>query len=453
MQQGQYGEARDLFSQAVKRDPSSAEAYFLLGTVEFHLKEFRSAESALRSALQRDPKSLDIRYNLGVLLLEQKRPLEAVTYFDQASRVPQAAPEVFTNLIRAYLDSGNLKSALRASAAVPAAVRDSAAFQLAVGSSFLAHDRNRQAIDSLRKANALFSGPKGEILLPLADACLRVAELACAEDALARTDGQARESATFHLLQGKAALLTNQRDRAISELEWAHQREPQNIEYSLTLARCYQKYGEQRKAITVLDAAARIAPEDAEIPLAIGVSYFIGDKFEEAEEFAEQALKLEPSFDRALFVYGLASLGQSKFEKAAQLFEQAARGNPSNPYYACFRGMTLLLLNEDAKAASSFRRAIALKPDYALAHYQLGRMFVRSRNYGQARTELSSAVSLQPELTEAYYQLGLVYRRTGETERAAEALKQFHERKGAEESDRQQVLRQVGNQAQQAMLR
>ncbi len=453
MEQGKYREARDLFSQAVESDPSSAQAFFLLGTVEVRMKEFRSAESALRSALQRDPKSLDIRYNLGVLLLEQKRSTEAVTYLEQVSRDSHAGPEVYVNLIRAYLDSRNPEGALQAHGAAPAAIRDSAAFQLAVGLSFLSHDMNRQAIDSLRKADRLFSGSKDEILLPLAEACLRAAEVACAEDALARTDQETQNSAAFHFLQGKTALVANQRERAIDELRRARRQEPQNLDYALTLARCYQKYGDQQAALSLLDTATQIAPHSARIPFAIGVSYFIEDKFEAAEVFAEQALKLEPSFDRALFLYGLACLGQSKFETAVQAFEQAASRDPSNPYYECFRGMTLLLLSEDAKAASSFRRAVSLKPDYALAHYQLGRVFVRSKNYVEASGELSRAVSLEPEMTEAYYQLALVYQRTGDRERAAQAFKQFHDRKGAEESDRQQVLREVVTQARQAMLR
>jgi Flp pilus assembly protein TadD len=70
---------------------------------EFGLRDLEAAEKDLRHALKLNPGSARALYNLGVLLLEQKRAAEAVYYLERARDTGSDAPELSINLVRAYL--------------------------------------------------------------------------------------------------------------------------------------------------------------------------------------------------------------------------------------------------------------------------------------------------------------------------------------------------------------
>jgi tetratricopeptide (TPR) repeat protein len=61
-----------------------------LGLALFHLGRYREAEDALRFALSLDPQLQAAYYNLGLVLIAQKRPDEAKAFF---RRTQQIAPE------------------------------------------------------------------------------------------------------------------------------------------------------------------------------------------------------------------------------------------------------------------------------------------------------------------------------------------------------------------------
>ena len=442
MQRGQYEEAQRELLRATREAPESAEAFFLLGTAETQLHHAAEAEAAFRRSLTLKPKSPDTLYNLGVVLLDEKRPREAIRYFEQAAALGHARPELSVNLIRARLDSGDPKDALKAAGEARKIFRNSPAFHLALGKVFLAHGMGAEAVQSLKQADAL-AQDQPEILFPLADACLRLADAPCVKNALEHVPGNARNSAEFHFLDGRAAFLANRKDDALREMETAVRREPRNVAYLLTLARYCQKYGDQKRAVDLFEQAARIDPELPDIPYGIAVSYFIGDDFDAAADYSSRALKLDATFDRAVFLLGISRFAKSNLADAERLLSRAIELRPDNAFYACFHGMILISTGKLPEAALEFHRAIQLQSSYALPHYQLGRVLVRTKNYTEARLELERAISLDPDLPEAYYQLGLVYTRLGEREKAARMLAVFKKYRTGERSERTEVLQQA----------
>ncbi len=442
LQQGQYEEAQRELLRVTQEAPKFAEAFFLLGTAETQLHHAAKAEAAFRRSLALKPESPDTLYNLGVVLLDEKRPREAIPYFEQAAALEHARPELSVNLIRARLDSGDPKTALKIAEGARETFRNSPAFHLALGKVFLAHDMAAEAVRPLKRADAL-AQDQPEILLPLADACLRLADAPCVRKALDQVPGNARNSAEFHFLEGRAAFLANHKDDALREMETAVRQEPRNVAYLLTLARYCQKYGDQKRAVDLFEQAARIAPELPDIPYGIAVSYFIGDDFDAAADYSSRALKLDATFDRAVFLLGISRFAKSNLTDAERLLSRAIELRPDNAFYACFHGMVLVSAGKMPDAALEFHRAIQLQSSYALPHYQLGRVLVRAKKYREAQTELERAISLDPNLPEAYYQLGLVYTRLGESEKAARMLAVFKKYRTEERSERTEVLQQA----------
>ena len=442
MQRGQYEEARRELLRVTREAPKSAEAFFLLGTAETQLHHTAEAEAAFRRSLALNGKSPGTLYNLGVVLLDEKRPHEAIPYFEQAAALGHARPELSVNLIRARLDAGDAKTALKLAESARETFRHLPAFHLALGKVFLAHDMTAQAVQSFKQADTLARGQPA-ILFPLADACLRLPDAPCVKNSLDQVADDARNSAEFHFLEGRAAFLTGHKDDALREIGIAVRQDPHNVAYLLTLARYCQKYGDQKRAVDLFEQAARVAPNLPDIPYGIAVSYFIGDDFDAAADYASRALKLDPTFDRAVFLLGISRFAKNDLADAEQLLSRAITLRPDNAFYACFHGMILISAGKTPEAVLEFRRAIQLQGSYGLPHYQLGRVMVRTKQYTEARLELERAISLDPDLPEAYYQLGLVYTRLGESEKAARMLAVFKKYRSEERSERTEVLQQA----------
>ena len=85
LQQKRYEEARRELESAAMQHADSAEAFFYLGMAELHLGDRLAAEASLRRSLELDPRAVNTLYNLGVLLLDDKKPSQAIPYLEQAN--------------------------------------------------------------------------------------------------------------------------------------------------------------------------------------------------------------------------------------------------------------------------------------------------------------------------------------------------------------------------------
>src|SRR5262249_22785691 len=78
---------------AVELDPDCAPAQTALGRVLLATGDTAAAEAALRRAAELDPAALAARIELITLLVEQERPLEGVSYAEQAVETAPWAEE------------------------------------------------------------------------------------------------------------------------------------------------------------------------------------------------------------------------------------------------------------------------------------------------------------------------------------------------------------------------
>jgi protein O-GlcNAc transferase len=442
LRSGEFKAARAELLSITKSAPGRPEGFLLLGTAEAQLHNLKAAEAAFRQAVALNPKMSDSRYNLGVVLLQERRPREAVKEFEEAQRIGPSRPELSVNLVRAHLEAGDRDRAVRTAESARRMFSDQPSFDLALGKSFLEQGVFSQALESLKKADALAPG-QPDILFPLADACIRLRQLPAARSALQGIPAEYRTAAEFHYLEGRAAFLANDKAGAIGGLQAALQQDPRNIEYLLTLARYSQKFGDQKTAAVLFSRAEQIAPQLPEVYYGLAVSYFIADDFDAAANYSGQALKLDPKFGRAVFLLAISRFARGNLPVAEQLIGQAIAISPSNAFFHCFLGMVKLSGDKLDEAASDFREAERLDPTYALPRYQLGRVLVRTQRFPEARVELERAISLDPDLPEAYYQLSRVYEHLGEREKANQMLTAFKKFRAEEQSERTRILNEV----------
>ncbi len=112
LRQKNFPEARQCFQRVTELQPSYAEGFFYLAISALHTGDRPAAETAFREAVKLNPAAVSALYNLGVLLLDERKPAEAADYLERARQVDPNNQELTVNLIRAELESREEKRAL-----------------------------------------------------------------------------------------------------------------------------------------------------------------------------------------------------------------------------------------------------------------------------------------------------------------------------------------------------
>jgi len=103
---GRHAEAAAAFEAATGRDPTNAVYLANLGNARRAQADLAGAAEAFRRALDRDPSLPDAANGLGVVLIQQGRPADAVSWLEQAAR-DAGFVEAQLNLGIALQQSGN----------------------------------------------------------------------------------------------------------------------------------------------------------------------------------------------------------------------------------------------------------------------------------------------------------------------------------------------------------
>ena len=112
---GQYVQAKPYFEASVSVNPKEAPPLSALGTVRYHLGDYRGAVEVLTRAVQLDPKSWKSEWVLAASYLQEKSYAEARDHAQQALKIDaQKAGEVKLLLGRAEAELGHREAAIAA---------------------------------------------------------------------------------------------------------------------------------------------------------------------------------------------------------------------------------------------------------------------------------------------------------------------------------------------------
>jgi arylsulfatase A-like enzyme/Tfp pilus assembly protein PilF len=108
---GRHDEAVRAFEHATREDPTNGVYFANLGNARRALGQLDGAAAAFKQAIDRAPDLGDAANGLGVVLVQQQRPAEAVPWLERAARDP-AFVEAQLNLGIALQESGNRQGAV-----------------------------------------------------------------------------------------------------------------------------------------------------------------------------------------------------------------------------------------------------------------------------------------------------------------------------------------------------
>src|SRR5260370_1621992 len=269
-----FDHAIDAFQQALKLAPDATKIHNNLGNLYVAQKKFDLAEKEFTKVLSVAPSNRDANYNLGLLLMAKGAPVAAIQRFQ---RVRPLTSEPRFNLVRAYLEAGKTPEALQTAREPSAAHKRDVQLHFTLGVVLATAKQYKLAQLELEQANAL-QPAAFEILHNLGTTYLRGHAYAPAALTLTRPLTLKPDSAeTLYLL----AQVYSEQSRPVDALDLlvhAHKVAPQNTDVIFLMARVSMTQNYFEDAIPLLEAGLKIAPHRVDLQTPLRETDFLSGK-------------------------------------------------------------------------------------------------------------------------------------------------------------------------------
>jgi tetratricopeptide (TPR) repeat protein len=458
------------------------ETFVLIGRTYRDYQYFAQARTALRRALQMNPRVRRAHYYLGTAALMEEgvvRLDEAIGEFRQELALAPDDQTTTLRLAMALVEARRYQEALPLLQRVVQVSSGAAEAWVFLGRCQLGLDRPADAIISFRRARDLMRAKDAdpERLRSLhyqLGTALRNAgaggeadqEFAEAQRLSVRRAETDRERLTQYMadaldapdrvelfplaLRGFEALGAAERSAAASRVR-------------ATIARAYLNLGVMHaqagrfvRAASLFESSAEIEPRFPQVQYSLGVAYFNAQRYDKAipalrharEEQPERTditrmlalaslnaddyalavdlLRDDPQLhaDPALqYAYGLALVRSDRADEAERMFSRVLAQNPNVPELNVLLGQAHAAQGDFDAAIASLRRAIELKPQVADANAALGEIYLRQGNLASAREALAAELAAHPGNVKARQTLATVLELTGESDAALQELR------------------------------
>lgn len=334
----------------------------------------KEADAEIASALEADPKGLDVR-------------LAAADAANQRGDTATA---------RRHLD------------AIPADARDDLRVKLAEGMVELSEHHPDQAIQSWRSGLLQTGGNSADLTWRLAQVLIDLGRVAEAEpllDQYRRLVGGDEPNAFYRYLHGFALFKKDHADQAIAELEAIRYKVPKSLEPHLdyVLGQCYERMGDTLKALDAYRQATKAAPQWSPPWVAIA-SLQASERLGDAYRSLEQGLAANPN-DPRLLVNSALILWRQQMQLPAKdrswtelerVLERAAQVAPHSVELALVQADYLTSVGKPADALEKLEAAAQANPKSAPLWLARANLLSRQGKTTEALRVLDQATAEAP---------------------------------------------------------
>lgn len=418
--QKNYEGAAGAFQQALKLAPSSTTTRNNLANVYVAQEKLDLAEKEFREVLRRDPANRDGNYNLGLLLMARGYAAAAIPHF---LRVRPLNTETRFNLTRAYLRAGRTAEGVKLAREISVEKKNDVQLHFTLGVLLASEKQYGLAKVELEKANAL-QPETFETLYNLGQVYLRSREYAKAELILNRALNLKRDSPETLYLLAQAYSDQNRPVDALDLLVRANKLAPQNTDIIFLMARVSMTQNYFEDAIPLLESGLKIAPQRADLRAALGESYFMSGKAEKAIDEFKKLIELDPSA-RSFAFMGLAFRHLGRFDEARQYFQDGLKHDRRNASCLFNLGYIEERQGNDATAEELFQQALRSNPDFSEALLELANLRTKNKKFEDAASLLRRYVRVSHDPASGYYKLAMVERSLHQLDAAQRDLNVF----------------------------
>ncbi len=377
---GDLDQAEGIYRQILAVDPSSADAWHLLGLVahtrgahaiaaEFigraivcdgaqpsfhhHLAEvhlaggkLELAEQSCRQALRLNPQLATAHNTLGVILNQQGRSADAATSFERAI-------EINPSFTLAYVNWGATLHGLGRSDQGIAACRQALVLDPTLATAELELSKILRETGQLDEA------------------------FAAANRATAIDPNSAEAAFQLALLeQGRGAI-----GEAIAHYRRTVSLEPRHAPAWCNLGTLLKQKKQLREAFEAFQHAAQTEPTLAEAHFSLGVLLQHQGNMPAARDAYERAVAAKPEYAEALNNLGSVLAHVGDWKRAAECYSRSLEILPDEPETLNNLGNLLKVQGRLAEAAVCYERTLKLAPDYPQVRYNWGLMLLAHGNF------------------------------------------------------------------------
>jgi tetratricopeptide (TPR) repeat protein len=406
--------ARVELLEALRLDPEARRAHYYLGTIlvtEWQGGEvLEDAIGEFRAELKIAPEDVLANVQLGMALVELRRPEEALTPLQLAAHAERPEARALYYLGRCQLSLGHLPQAVAALQRALALAQGEGAGAANLGS---IHNLLGQALRRL--------GRDAEAAPQFAEA----EGLAARGVAAARAEYQAN-AAPGHEHPARTPPLVEEAPLAkVPEAE----REGIRRRVVIAMARAYLNLGVAKTQAGRLEDAAdlfekAVALDDRlpRVQYSLGAARFRLKQFDKALDPLRKALAGDPTDVNLRRMLSLASFHTRDYRKAAELLKDDA-GLEDDPSLLFTYGLSLVHTGRAKEAEVVFARLFYRYGDSAELSVVLGQAQAQEGNFDAAIKALTRALEIEPEAAEANGTLGVIYLKQGRLAEAEKALR------------------------------
>jgi tetratricopeptide (TPR) repeat protein len=288
LDEGKYEAAAAAFTKAVAADPADYTAHFNLALAYSLLEEDDRGIAEYRKTLELQPGLYQAQLNLGILLIRQKKPAEAIPLLEDAAKQKPAEYRPRFYLAAAELGAGdavqaaaNYQTALEANAKSPEA-------QLGLARALAQQGKLADAAPHFRLAADL-SPNYSDSLLELA----ALYEKAGQRDDAITIYRQFPDQPAAQARLGELLLENKQYADAIPRLEEAYAKSPTQAN-RIGLAEAYLFHKDLDKAVPLLDKAVSDEPANYDLRMMFARALRDHKRYPAAAQQFQAAAKLKP---------------------------------------------------------------------------------------------------------------------------------------------------------------
>ncbi len=399
MSQTKYEEAKEVFTQAVTKDPRNPENYIHLGNSEANLENFDEAIKQFEKALLLDKKSIDALFGIGNVYFLKGDRVSAVKYYNKAEESGELTAEMYEIMAGLFSVENDYNQALRCiNKAIKANPLD-ARLYLSKVSYFMELDRADQALETLKDLNTLLPDTYESYSL-LIEIYIQTKNFEEADKVVAKGVERFPTDENIAFLKIKV-LVAEEKDKEaiqyIEQLRAAGIIAATKEDVAMQEAYIYTRGGELKKAIEVLEAVCDVNYTNATIDFLLINAYVKYSNFEKVEFISKkmQAIDIED---------------QGKFYYASAMFYHAE---------------ALLELKRDEEAIKEFqelkvqfRRATINDPAFYEGYIYRVLIHKALKEYNEALKLCDYLEAMYPEKTDAYSFRYAIYKDMGNNEMA-----------------------------------
>ena len=373
---------------AVRSDPESAAAQYMLGNIQASRHDTDAAVRAFQEALRLNPRAVAAQLQLARLQLATGAIQPAAASAEEAVSSAPDNPVARLMLVRTLLAKGDLPRAEAELNALAAAHPNAPAVHACMGSlRSLKHDA-RGARESYTTALRLdpgsFEALSGLVVLDAAD----------------KNWDAARARIAARLAQA-----------------------PDDPQVLVLDARTQATSGDQAGAERTLRKVLEVAPDQLQAYGMLGRLYVAQGKLDLAKARFEDLSSRQPNSIAARTMVGLILQMQGKNAEAQRAYEQVLEIDPRAPVAANNLAWTYAEQGSNLDVALQLAQAAkAGLPDSAEVNDTLGWIYARKGLPGMAVGPLLEAIEASPRDPSYHYHLGMVYVKTGDRTKAKVSL-------------------------------